>query len=124
MPRRPALLFALASLGCMVFAQTGPQPAGKNIKELPWGVNTQKIMAGFSASLGVQCTYCHVQGDFASDGNPKKEIAREMIRLMRDINYRFPDSKLHVMCYTCHRGETTPKSAPAPGGSTEKGSVQ
>ena len=93
-------------------AQTGPQPAGKNIKELPWGVNTQKIMASFTAALGVECSYCHVAGDFASDANPRKDIARSMIRMMRDANYHFPDVRLHVTCYECHRGEPKPKMAP------------
>jgi hypothetical protein len=88
----------------------GPQPAGKNIKELPWGVNTQQIMTGFQTALGVQCAYCHVAGDFASDANPKKETARNMMRMMRDINYRFPDAKVHVTCYTCHRGQTAPRT--------------
>ena len=36
-------------------------------------------MQGFNEALGVQCTYCHVQGDFAADTNSKKEIARKMI---------------------------------------------
>lgn len=94
--------------------QTGPQPAGKNIKELPWGVNTQKIMASFTVALGVECTYCHIQGDFASDANPRKDIARSMIRMMREANYRFPDIKLHVTCYECHRGEAKPRMAPNP----------
>jgi Photosynthetic reaction centre cytochrome C subunit len=95
-------------------AQTGPQPAGKNIKELPWGVNTQKIMAGFTAALGVECAYCHVPGDFASDANSKKDVARSMIRMMREANYHFSDVKLHVTCYECHRGEAKPRMAPNP----------
>ncbi len=102
---RIALLLLLSPA---VFAQ-GPQPAGKNIRELPWGVNIQQIMTGFQTALGVECSYCHVPGDFASDTNPKKQTARNMISMMRDINYRFPDAKLHVTCYTCHRGQTTPK---------------
>ena len=116
------LLAALVVIAAAAFAQTtldqtvtpgGPQPAGKNIKELPWGVDTQGIMKSFTAALGVQCTYCHVQGDFMSDANPKKDIARGMIRMMRDANYRFPDVKLHVTCYECHRGETIPKTTPS-----------
>jgi hypothetical protein len=117
MNHRIARFVVLAAIAGAIMAQTvtpgGPQPAGKNIKELPWGVSTQKIMKSFTAALGVQCTYCHVQGDFASDANPKKDIARGMIRMMRDANYHFPDVRLHVTCYECHRGETTPKTAPA-----------
>ena len=113
-----AVLLAGTSIAQTPLDQTvtpgGPQPAGRNIKELPWGVDTQVIMKSFTTALGVQCAYCHVPGDFMSDANPKKDIARGMIRMMRDANYRFPDVKLHVTCYECHRGETTPKIAPAP----------
>jgi hypothetical protein len=104
------IFLVIALLAPPIFAQ-GPQPAGKNIQELPWGVNTQQIMTGFKTALGVECTFCHVAGDFASDMNPKKETARSMMRLMRDINYRFPDAKIHVTCYTCHRGQTEPQMA-------------
>ena len=48
--------------------------------------------------------FCHVQGDFASDDNPKKETARMMLGMAREINAKFPDGKRHVSCYTCHRG--------------------
>lgn len=71
-----------------------------------------QIMRTFTAGLGVQCSYCHVQGNFASDDNPKKEIARHMIQMSMDINKNFPDGKMHVTCYTCHRGEAEPKTAP------------
>jgi len=64
--------------------------------------------------LGVQCIYCHVQGNFASDENPKKEAARQMIRMSQAINANFPDGKMRVTCYTCHRGEAEPKTAPEP----------
>ena len=44
----------------------------------------------------------------------KKEIARRMITMVGEINAKFPDGKMHVSCYTCHRGETEPKMAPPP----------
>ena len=72
-----------------------------------------QIMRTFTAGLGVQCNYCHVQ-DRASDDNPKKEVARHMIEMVQKINAGFPDGKMHVTCYTCHRGETEPKTAPEP----------
>jgi hypothetical protein len=85
----------------------------KNLKVLP-AENLQPTMQAFRAGLGVMCTYCHVQGDFASDENPKKETARMMIRMAMEINSKFPDGKRHVSCYTCHRGETEPKMTPPP----------
>jgi Photosynthetic reaction centre cytochrome C subunit len=92
----------------------GPPGPPKNLKVLPADVDIRATMGAFRAALGVQCTYCHVQGDFASDDNPKKDIARAMIRMAMDINSKFPDGKRHVSCYTCHRGEEEPKMAPPP----------
>ncbi len=73
-------------------------------------------MRSFTVALGQQCTFCHVQGDFASDENPKKVIARHMIQMVNDINSKFPDGKVHVSCYTCHRGANMPLMAPPAGG--------
>jgi hypothetical protein len=53
-----------------------------------------------------------VQGDFASDENPKKDTARMMLTMTRDINTKFTDGKRHVGCYTCHRGATEPLLQP------------
>ena len=72
-------------------------------------------MRTYTAGLGVRCDYCHVQGDFASDENHKKVVARMMITMTQDINSKFPGAaRERVTCYTCHRGETEPKSAPPP----------
>ena len=91
----------------------GPSPFAnpKNLKVLP-AENLQQTMQAFRAGLGVMCTYCHVQGDFASDDNPKKETALMMIRMAMDINSKFADGKRHVSCYTCHRGAEEPLMAP------------
>jgi len=86
-------------------------PAPKNLKLLP-PENLMQTMGFFKASLGVECSFCHVQGNFASDDNPHKGTAREMIVMAREINTKFPDGKIHVTCYTCHRGATEPLTAP------------
>lgn len=83
----------------------------KNLKILK-DENIGQIMQGFRAALGVQCTECHVQGNFASDENPKKDVARHMITMVAEINKNFPDGKEHVTCYTCHRGAVAPLTAP------------
>jgi photosynthetic reaction center cytochrome c subunit len=89
-----------------------PQPA-KNLKILK-DEEVRPMMGAFRAALGQQCNFCHVQGDFAADTNPKKDIARKMIKMMNDDNAVFADGKVHVTCYTCHRGKTTPETAPPP----------
>ena len=90
----------------------GPMGPPKNLKILQPD-QVLPAMQGFRLALGVQCTYCHVRGDFASDENPKKDIARMMLNMVHDINSKFPgDYKEHVTCYTCHRGAAAPLTAP------------
>jgi len=124
--------------------QNGPPstPPASNLRVLTPDVNLLKVMTTFNAALGVQCTYCHVAADrdFANDGNPKKEIARNMLRMLKQVAMRFSDSgndflnsrylpfpegKQYVTCYTCHRGSVQvvsavpdphgPERAPEPG---------
>lgn len=108
----PMLFVAVA---VSVFAQEAPKkkalPPPTNLKLLQ-PTNLIETMRSFTAALGVQCTYCHVMGNFASDENPKKEIARMMITMAREINAKFPDGQQHVRCYTCHRGMTMPLTEP------------
>src|SRR5208337_2678611 len=76
----------------------GPMPPPKNLKILTGDTPEQLIgtMRNFTVALGQKCTFCHVQGDFASDDNPKKETARMMLTMAREINAKFPDGKRHV----------------------------
>ncbi|MBV9503851.1 MAG: c-type cytochrome, partial [Acidobacteriia bacterium] len=107
------LICPLLIVGVALFAQEkgkkGPSPFEHptNLKLLKPD-NLRETMQNFSASLGVMCAYCHVQGNFPSDDNPKKETARMMISMAREINAKFPDGQQHVRCYTCHRGMTEP----------------
>jgi Photosynthetic reaction centre cytochrome C subunit len=90
-------------------------PTNLKVLKVTSGEEVAQIMRTFTTGLGVQCVYCHVQGNFASDDNPKKEIARHMITMTRQVNGNFPDGgKMRVSCYTCHRGEAEPKTAPEP----------
>jgi hypothetical protein len=93
----------------------GGQPP-QNLKVLKvQGRELGALMRTYTVALGgVTCDFCHVQGDRASDENPKKEIARHMITMAQEINAKFPDGKEHVTCYTCHRGDPIPKMAPPP----------
>jgi len=123
--RHRLLLAALLLAAPIAAQQRGPLPAPKNLKVLTPDVNILKVMQDVNAALGVQCTYCHVQGDFAADQNPKKETARTMFAMLKQITLNFPDSgndflksrylpfpegKQYVTCYTCHQGSITPAS--------------
>lgn len=94
-------------------APGGNHPAPKNLKIL----KPEEVMGAmhtFRVSLGVQCTFCHVQGNFAADEKPEKEMARTMLTMVRDINSKYLDGKAQVSCYTCHRGATEPVTALPP----------
>jgi hypothetical protein len=87
-----------------------PQPH-KNLKSLT-DAEVRPMMREFTVALGMQCTGCHVQGAFDSDANPKKDVARTMIKMVREDNANFLAGKTQLTCFTCHRGESMPKTAP------------
>jgi photosynthetic reaction center cytochrome c subunit len=110
-----SLFLSLAAFGQEPPAEhriPAPPPAPKNLKLLQ-PEHLMETMQAFRVALGVRCDFCHVQGDFASDDKPHKEIARKMIVMAREINAKFPDGKMHVTCYTCHRGAEEPATHPA-----------
>ena len=65
------------------------------------------IMFGFKSSLGVDCTYCHIKDQFEKDDKSAKQVARKMIKLVRDTNANL-GSAGRVNCFTCHRGQPLP----------------
>ena len=106
-----------ARLGCAQgtapAAKTAEQ-AFKNIKILKAVPADQLIpsMQFISASLGVECSYCHVEHAFEKDDKKPKEIARKMMEMMFAINKeRFGDQR-QVTCYSCHRGSPHPVAIP------------
>ena len=117
------IVAVLLLVSISLFAQ---QPGGrgaaaaapaKNLKLIGPKADLLFIMQSFNEALGVQCTYCHVQGDFAADTNPKKEMARKMIAMGRLIDTSFPSSAgvfpegyHEVDCLTCHRGSVKPET--------------
>ena len=110
-----ALAFTLAFSLPAQEKKGGPKAPPKNLKVLTPD-NLIPTMQGFVAGLGLMdkggCNFCHVQ-DRSSDEKPEKVMARMMITMVKDINTKeFTDGKEHVTCYTCHRGDTMPKTAP------------
>jgi photosynthetic reaction center cytochrome c subunit len=113
--------FLLVSLVCALslFAQEeaakqakkAPQPP-KNLQIIQDPATVIPTMRAFRTALGVECSFCHVDGNFASDDKPQKQTARMMMNMAKEINAKFPDGKAHVSCYTCHRGENEPKMSP------------
>ena len=117
---------ALLSLAAVVSAQP---PAAPVIVDTPGvtvlrGLTVREFEAEMqlmTQALGLSCGSCHVRGNFASDGNPRKAIARRMLEMTKTINQQFfPDYKPadgesrlgNVTCFTCHQGSDRPKSDP------------
>jgi outer membrane lipoprotein-sorting protein len=70
-------------------------------------------MQFISASLGVDCEFCHVQGKFELDDKGAKKTAREMMAMTAAINKNSFGGRQQVTCNSCHRGSERPVSVPA-----------
>jgi photosynthetic reaction center cytochrome c subunit len=89
----------------------------KNIQVLK-SVPAEQIipsMQFISASLGVECEYCHVEHANEKDEKKAKRTAREMITMMMAINKNNFDGHREVTCYSCHRGALQPVATPLVG---------
>lgn len=76
-----------------------------------------ETMGFFSASLGVNCDFCHVAESgsdwqkYAED-NVRKRTARKMILMVNAINRANFHGERLITCYSCHRGDERPKLTP------------
>lgn len=57
------------------------------------------------------CNYCHNPANLADDSLYTKRVARQMLRMTREINstWRTHVKDTGVTCYTCHRGNVVPQ---------------
>ena len=81
------------------------EAAFKNIQVLK-GVSSDQLipaMRFITASLGVECNYCHVQDHFDKDDKKPKQIARDMMRMILAIDKESFAGNREVTCYSCHR---------------------
>jgi hypothetical protein len=122
------LTAVLLLLPCVSLAQaTGKFPPDSlvNVQVIPKGTPVQQVigqMRNVTNALGVRCPYCHVgeegkplsEFNFASDDKPTKLTARQMMRMVAEVNRRLDTLPTHQMphvevtCRTCHRGVERP----------------
>lgn len=110
---------SLATVGLYPAAQ-GPEDKKaeevyKNIKVLK-GIPASDVipsMQFMSASLKVECEFCHKGEDFADDSVRAKEATRHMIEMQKDINTKNFNGRPQVSCNTCHNGSPNPSRVPA-----------
>ncbi|HTI38220.1 MAG TPA: photosynthetic reaction center cytochrome c subunit family protein [Vicinamibacterales bacterium] len=72
---------------------------GKPAERLPG------MMQALTGLIGVECTYCHVEGDFASDDKPAKRTARAHFAMIKRLNQDEFGGQNKVSCWSCHRGQ-------------------
>jgi len=116
-----AVLAAQAQAPAAAPPQNGPKLTDqqfKNIKILK-GIPADQLipaMQFMTASLGVECEFCHVRGErglvFEKDDKKPKQAARKMIEMMNAINKDNFDGRREVTCYSCHRGAAHPVGTP------------
>ena len=113
MTRKVVFALILAVAIGWVFAQPAAAQQFKDLKMLAGSPPTQLLttMQFFEGSLGVGCDFCHAADRVQSTA--KKEIARKMIQMVRDINKNTFGGATEVTCYTCHRGQVNPPVNPA-----------
>ncbi len=119
-----ALLTALSAFAAQPPRKTpSPEiPAEKFYKNIQvfQGLPSTELMPAMSFmanSLGVKCSFCHVTDNtgrwpMERDDKAAKGKAREMIRMMREINKANFPGRLAVTCATCHHGSHDPVSTP------------
>src|SRR6185503_2068630 len=83
-------------------AQEGRQKNVKVLGDLPVS-QLIPVMNYIAASLGRRCNFCHVntngQWDYAVDTKPEKITAREMIKMVLDVNKTVFKGNTEVTCY-------------------------
>ncbi len=106
-----ASIFVLSSFNISVVKKDKE----RNLLVLPKDISKgdlDKIMDTYCESLGVNCKFCHVKGDMASDTLEEKKIARKMMAMTNDINEKyFGKDTGTVGCMTCHNGKKNPSDA-------------
>jgi len=118
---------ALLLGAALAVAQTGSAqrpPAAEEIFrdiQVLKGISVNEFMTAmgfFSASLGADCTFCHVPesgGNWEkyADDIPRKRTARRMVTMVSAINRDNFGGQQVITCYTCHRGGNPPKATPS-----------
>ena len=107
----------IAAISPSVLAQAPPPPSlFKDLQVLKKEITKAELkdlMKAQSKALGVDCDHCHKEPDMSADTN-KKQIAREMMQMVNDLNKKYPGLMKKVTCNTCHRGKPEPEPAPKP----------
>jgi photosynthetic reaction center cytochrome c subunit len=125
--RCTAIVLVFLMCGALTAGQPLPEQRTQMVEQVFRNVTVLKgipvnefmaTMGFFSASLGENCTFCHVQesgGNWAryADDNANKVTARRMIGMVEGINKMYFGGRRVLTCYSCHRGGDRPRVTPS-----------
>ena len=98
-------------------ASTDTRPAEQAYKNIKVFAGTpanriERIMKTWKNVLGVECTFCHIKGEWEKDDVEPKEAARYMKKMTDELAASHFNGESKVTCYTCHRGDKSPARLP------------
>src|SRR5215204_1129049 len=110
-------IFALAFFTPEGQTQTKTETAGQKFKsikvlnEMP-ADQMGKVMNMMSASLGVNCNFCHASndGDYEKEGFEHKDMARQMLKMTFEMNRNYFEGRPEINCNSCHQGKSHPQA--------------
>ncbi|MGI8668564.1 MAG: c-type cytochrome [Aridibacter sp.] len=115
-------IFTFAFFACVFLVnkgntQTKTETAGQKFKsikvlnDMP-ADQMGKVMNMMSASLGVNCAFCHASndGDFEKEGFEHKDIARNMLKMTFELNKNYFEGHTEINCNSCHQGKPHPQA--------------
>jgi len=115
------VVISLGLSAISAWPQTGGSAQAKTAAEAYHNIQVLKdipadqfipAMQFITYSLGVECSYCHVEGALEKDDKKPKQTARRMMQMMAAINRDNFESKQAVTCNSCHRGAAYPVATP------------
>src|ERR1017187_3487960 len=115
-----AFLSTLAAQSAPVEKQPMAEQVFTNVQVLK-GIPVSEFMSTmgfFSASVGLNCVFCHVPESLEdwkkfADDVPRKRVARSMIAMVNTINKSNFGGRAAVTCYSCHHGNERPRQIPS-----------
>jgi len=119
--RANRVLFSWLAICALSAAQSSDHPKlaeelYKNIEVLKGqpASSVQPTMESITRQIGVDCKYCHVDKNWASEDNKMKQDSRMMFRMTSFIDHEIFEDKPRVTCWTCHRGRAKTEHSPVP----------
>ena len=124
-----AIAMTMMSLLTVVSLRAGQGPADASPLSEQYFKNIQLLkgmpvdtffdaMGMFAASMGNDCTFCHVKEagfrrEAFAETTPRIQRARQMIAMTQALNKQNFGGRPRVTCFTCHRGDYQPVDTPS-----------